>query len=533
MVPRRRLGVSLRRTGCLVLLLGSCETNAPPPEPDAVPTPAPSGPTPSQTPAPAPPPSPSTPAPAPTPESAAVQTSLASAPASPAIVARARAIQKDLECLRGRPFVQDPGIEFQSLEDFGKYLERQIDKEFGGEKGARTERLLHALRIVDPSIDVAAMLRKSALEQAAAYYDPETDTFYVVQDMPDMVLDMVMAHELQHAQQDQHTKLMDRYLEGDFDTLDGELAARFLVEGEATLVGTAWMVKDMSAGMFGGVLGNDVCYLPGRESTGSLEAFWVPLEDMLATQAAQTRADVQDPGILGKLATRMMSKSMYDSMKNLRDLPSFFFYSLLLPYNVGALTVYAPMKAAAFSWKGVDRLFEHPPETTEQALHPEKLIGRREAFSRPDLPAIAHSDFAGAQGWEADPVNRIGELTIRILLIEHGMSEREATDAAGGWRGDAARVFRKQDMLAYDWKLEWDGNADAIEFRTRVPAMIRAQHPGVAFSGDEAAAESARAKQGQIDFSWTDPQSRTRHGRMAWMGRTVYVIDGFDWPLQN
>jgi hypothetical protein len=229
----------------------------------------------------------------------------------------------------------------------------------------------------------------------------------------------------------------------------------------------------------------------------------------------------------------MMSKSMYDSMKNLRDLPNFFFYSLLLPYNAGALTVYEPMKAAAYSWKGVDALFSRPPETTEQALHPEKLIGRREAFSRPSLPAVAQSDFAGAEGWTDDPIDRVGELGIRILLIEHGLGEREATDAAAGWRGDTARVFRKQEMLAYDWKLEWDGNADAIEFRTRVPAMLRAQHPGLEFDGDANAAEDAQVKQGQLDFTWTDADSRTRHGRVAWTGRTVYLVDGFDWPLQN
>jgi hypothetical protein len=458
---------------------------------------------------------------------------LASEPASPAIVARARAIQKDLECLRGRPFTQDPGVEFQSLEDFSKYLDGQIEKEFGGEKGARSERLLHALRIVDPSIDVAAMLHKSALEQAAAYYDPETDTFYVVQDMPDMVLGMVMAHELQHAQQDQHTKLMDKYLEGDFDTLDSELAARFLVEGEATLVGTAWMVMDMGRSALGGILAAEICYLPGRDPGTEPEAFWPPIAEMLAVQAAQSRNDVQNPGVLGKLATRMLSKSMYDSMKKLENLPNFFFYSLLLPYNVGAVTVYEPFRAAAYSWKGVDLLFARPPETTEQALHPQKLTGRREPFSKPTLPDKGQSDFSDAQGWTEDPTNRIGELAIRIWLIEHGLDEREATDLATGWRGDTVRVFQKTDMLAYDWKLEWDGNADAKEVRVRLPDIIRAQHPEVAFEGSTAAAQSEKSAQGSLDFRWEDAQGRTRHGRLSWGGRELYLVDGFDWPLRG
>lgn len=458
---------------------------------------------------------------------------LKSGPASPEIVAKARAIQKDLECLRGRPFKQDPGVEFQSLEDFGKYLDKQIEKEFGGERGVRSERLLHALRIVDPAVDVAAMMHKSALEQAAAYYDPDTDTFYVVQEMPDLVLNMVMAHELQHAQQDQHTDLMDDYLEGKFDTLDAELAARFLVEGEATLVGNTWMVMDIGRSTLGGLLANEICYLPGKDRGARPEEFWPPVRDMLQAQAEQTREDVQDPGLFGKLATRMMSESMYDSMSNLKDLPNFFFYSLLLPYNVGAITVYEPFKATGYSWKGVDLLFDRPPQTTEQALHPDKLIGQREPFTTPQLPDFAQSDFAEAQDWEQDPVNRIGELAIRILLIEHGVPERESVPIAAGWRGDTARVFHKKDMLAYDWKLEWDGNADATEFRTQLARVLKSQHANIQFEQAATLIEDAKAHEGQVDFSWQDDQGRTRHGRVAWLSRTVYIVDGFDWPLRN
>jgi hypothetical protein len=447
-------------------------------------------------------------------------------------VARARSIQKDLECLRGRPFKEEVGVEFQSLEDFGAYLDKQIAREFGGEKGERSERLLHALRIVDPQIDVAQMLRKSAIEQAAAYYDPDTNTFYVVQDMPDMVLDMVMAHELQHAQQDQYHRMLDDYIDGKFDTLDEELAARFLVEGEATMVGNAWMIMNVGQEMLGGVLGQQVCYLPGKQA-GEPEQFWPPVGEMLATQAAQTREDVQDPGIFGKLATRMLSESMYDSMRNLKDLPNFFFYSLLLPYNVGAVSVYKPFASGGYQWQRVDALYTHPPQSTEQALHPDKLVGQREAFSKPKLPAVADSAFRDAQGWSADPPNRVGELAIRILLIEHGYSEAEATDAAAGWRGDAVRVFHKDSMLAYDWQQEWDGNADATQFRIRVARMLRAQHPNISFRGGSATAEDPKAHEGSVGFSWEDDDGKTRSGRMTWRSREVYLVDGFDWPLKS
>src|SRR5690606_28836331 len=121
---------------------------------------------------------------------------LESGPASPELVASARAIQERLACMRGEAFEQDPAVEFQSLTDFRAYVTRQLDKEFSGEKGDRLVRTLHALDIVDPSVDVRAQLLEAAVGQAAAYYDPEKDSFYVVQKMPELMLNSVMAHEL-------------------------------------------------------------------------------------------------------------------------------------------------------------------------------------------------------------------------------------------------------------------------------------------------------------------------------------------------
>jgi hypothetical protein len=503
--------------------LAACGGETPEAAPSgAVPVPAPTSPVPAPVPA-APTPTPTAPTPAPT--------GLVSGPASPATVARARAIQTDLECLRGRPFTGTPGIELQSLADFSAYLDRQIERELGGEKGDRDQRLLHALGLVEQDVDLRSMIHRSALEQAAAYYDPDTDTFYIVQEMPELVLDMVMAHELQHAQQDQHTQLLARYLSGGFESLDAELAARFLVEGEATLVGTAWMIMDVGRSALGGLMAHEVCHLPDRPSPTPPELFWPPIGDVLAAQAAQTRQQVQDPGLLGKLATRALSESMYDSMAKLRELPDFFFYSLLLPYNVGALTVYEPMRAAGWSWAGVDNLFEVPPETTEQALHPEKLVGRREPFTRPTLPDFARSAFADAVEWTADPDNRVGELGIRIWLIAHGRSEADAGTAAAGWRGDTARVWRKRDLLAFDWRMEWDTLADADELRVAIPGLLRARRPETVFETATAAAEDPATPSGQLDFTWSDPSGRTRHGRLEWDGREVYLVDGFDWPL--
>lgn len=459
-------------------------------------------------------------------------TGVESGPASPEIVSAARTIQGDVACIRGLPFEQDPAVEFQSLADFGTYLDAQLEKEFGDEDGEREARLLHALRIVDPAVDIYATLRKATLEQAAAYYDPEKDAFYVVQDMPAIALNSVMAHELQHAIQDQHTDLMDAYLEGEFDTLDESLAARFIVEGEATVVGNTWLLRDMGKKI--PALAMDVCHLPGdKQDLTEKDAFWGGAKKMLVDASKQTRKQIENPGMLASLATRMMSKSIHDSMIKMRELPNFFFYSMLWPYNKGALTVFTPFEAAGYDWAVVDELFNNPPQTCEQSLHPEKLVGTREAFTKPELEPLAQSPFRNATGWNDDGENRIGELATFVWLVEGGVEESVAVEAAAGWNGDSVRVYTKSrdgkdDALAYAWALAFDSGDDLTDFRTRVAGVLDKQLPEVSFSTSPgAAANHPRKLDGRLEFSWSEDGMK-RHGVMTWSPSDIRLWVGFD-----
>ena len=77
--------------------------------------------------------------------------------------------------------------------------------------------------------------------QVAAYYDPESDAFYVVtQDLSEQMLGGLYAHELYHGLQDQHYNLDEYILSQTGGKLnDDELLARqAVVEGEATYIMT-------------------------------------------------------------------------------------------------------------------------------------------------------------------------------------------------------------------------------------------------------------------------------------------------------
>jgi hypothetical protein len=449
------------------------------------------------------------------------QAGLATGPAGPELVAMAREIQREIECIRGRRFERDPALGFQSLEDFGVFIDAQLEREARSGKTARQERLLHALGIMKPEIRLDPIVRKATLDQAAAYYDSDSDTFYVVQEMPDLILRTVLAHELQHALQDQTTPLLDRAIHDGFETFDQEIAVRFLIEGEATLVGNAWALSGIGGSLLG-ELAPRICILPGRPPAGPVDLFWESARELMVAPAQQTRQDMQNPGLMAELLTRAVSPSMSDTMAKLKELPEFVFHSLTLPYTQGGATVFYVLERAQWRWEAIDALFAEPPESTEQVLHPHKLV-RRETFFRPELP-----EPASAGGWVHDRVDRVGELGLRILLMEHGVPETQAIADATGWNGDAVRISARGAELAFTWEIVWDTVEDAGKFRAHIPLILRSRHADSVIDGDLDALASSAPSAGEVRFRWLDEAGQVRYGTAKWWDRTLQLSDGWD-----
>ena len=120
-------------------------------------------------------------------------------------------IAEDVSCLRGQLFSPIPFLEHQSTEDFRTFVKTEIETEFGTPKGKNFSFTLKGLRLISTNFDLKQSYIDMLAEQAAAYYDPNTDGFYIVQQMKGVMLDATIAHELQHALQDQHTNLLKQY----------------------------------------------------------------------------------------------------------------------------------------------------------------------------------------------------------------------------------------------------------------------------------------------------------------------------------
>ena len=98
------------------------------------------------------------------------------------------------------------------------------------------------------------------------------------------------------------------------------------------------------------------------------------------------------------------------------------------PYAEGARFFEATFNRGG--WKAVNALYDAPPTTTEQVLHPDKYL-KREPAKKVTLPRLTIGD-----GWGPVDESVAGELGLRGLL-RTVMVEEDAAAAAAGWGGDA------------------------------------------------------------------------------------------------
>ena len=121
---------------------------------------------------------------------------------------------------------------------------------------------------------------------------------------------------------------------------------------------------------------------------------------------------------------------------------------------------------------GVGRLryvYKHPPESTEQILHPEKYI-RRERGTILEFPAL-ETLMTGRKSARVFRTT-LGELGTALLLESlNGGTKPEAPE---GWGGDQLTAWAEGDRTLIVWAALWDEEKDAREFEEAASAAARA-----------------------------------------------------------
>jgi hypothetical protein len=321
---------------------------------------------------------------------------------------KVRAMIARVSRARGLPALREVPIKVLNRDQILARIKAHVDDDVPKESIVDEGEALAALELVPPSYDFLEGSYRLIQGRIAGFYEPADGTMYLVDDLDDDEAEETLAHELDHALQDQTYPLapMMKYAPSQSDRLG---AAHALVEGDA-----------MSA-----------------------------MYDVVAGSAF----NVNDKLFQG-LATASTALSAQGSAA-----PYVLQASLIAPYSDGFSFVQALRQKGG--WPAVDQAWRALPETTEQLLHIEKYLAREPAIVVP-VPA---TDALGA-GFHAVLDDVMGEQSLRIAL-EAWAGRAAAIPAAAGWGGDRYVVARRdaggQHEIALGWHLVFDTDKDAHE----------------------------------------------------------------------
>lgn len=378
-------------------------------------------------------------------------------PADPQVVADG--IAREVAQIRGLPFKQPVSVELQSSAQFGEYVSRRIDEVVPEPIRRHYGLIVRALGLYrgPPIEDFSAMMTTVMSSQVGAYYDPDTQRFYVVMGgLPDLMQGVLYSHELYHALQDQHFGL-SRYLEtgparGDPSySGDGLLARQAVVEGEATYMMNLWMMQKMMQ------------KAPPREVVAKAVQMQVNMS------MEQLREALKQPQV-----AQLVGADLQDAMESADSIPPFILDALLGAYLKGVGFVFAVHEQG---WSAVEKLYtEYPPRSTEHILHPEKWLAREApvTFEWPNFGKVR-----ALREWELLDSDVLGEFQWRTVFKEHELPA-EAESVAAGWGGDRYAVFKRRDSDATLLLLRtsWDSEADAREFVDAYRRVLALKYAG-------------------------------------------------------
>jgi hypothetical protein len=357
---------------------------------------------------------------------------------------KADQIQKEVAELRGLPFKRNVKAELQSLDDFGKYLDKALETEVPAESKPYYGLVVRKLGLYNgPIIENAPdMMKMIMTSQAGAYYDPDKQTFFVLMTkMPEMLLDGLFAHELHHGLQDQYFDLNKYFLTPARTrslSTDETMARQAVVEGEATYMMTLWLMKRM---------------------TGS-----IPNRDLLGT-AVDMQANMDMEMLRSMLKQPQVAETMGDDLKSalaaIEKIPPFMFDALMGAYMKGLGFVFA---VEGHGWSEVEKLYTtKPPASMEQILHPEKWFAGETPLGI-KLPAFSDRRL---RDWELLDTDVIGEFRWRSIFKAQGLAA-DANELAAGWNGDRYAIMKRngksKDELLLLLYTAWDSEAEASQF---------------------------------------------------------------------
>lgn len=273
-------------------------------------------------------------------------------------------------------------------------------------------------------IDLKAASLKLLKSQVAGFYDPHGKEMVLVKGgadvgfwnsatefmiQRDIVGEMLLAHELTHALQDQNFDLESR-LDKVKDDDDRALALKTVAEGDATIAGFAYAVGRMDDSMVG-TLAENLKQLPSA----------------LAAEAPNTPEGLSVP--------------------------------LLFQYSEGVRFVGEAYRRGG--WQAVDALYRNPPQSSHQILHPALYFDS----ATPTQPRIALAGYDKIMsGWKKADEDTYGELMLRVILERNLDKKSSEVGLASRWTADRMVILQQGSLVNVIWMIAFSDTQAAQHF---------------------------------------------------------------------
>jgi hypothetical protein len=357
---------------------------------------------------------------------AAVATAHADGNALDALVAHLDQTAREVARTRGLPLRHAVAAEVVDRDALKTRVAARLAEPHAQVELAATGLVMARLGELPAGTDYPQLVADLLVEQIAGSYDPATKTLLLARSasLDDAGwADMVVAHELDHALQDQSFDLR-KFLA--VDEPDAILARRALVEGD----GIATMLE--------------VALARQHATVDWSNAEVAVLIDKVMEQGAGGCS-----GGSGSACGGAFDRAPFAVREN-----------LVFPYRAGFRFVAALRHRQ--TWPAVDAAFRRPPKSTAQIMHPERYLDG-------DAPATVTLDPPPAlKAWNVGATMVWGEHGFDVFLRAHGVDAGVAADAAAGWSGDRVVVLLDPEDASAQRacaiaRMEWESEADAIE----------------------------------------------------------------------
>jgi hypothetical protein len=399
----------------------------------------------------------------------------------------------------GLPIKSEVKRQITSRAAVESFLKVKFDEDESAKRMQRSEIVLKKFGLLDRDFALKPFLLALLKEQIEAYYDAKTKTVYMLDWVDIEEQKPVLAHELTHALQDQHSNLEkwnDQSPEdvslnsaGDTDHLakdEMDTAREAVIEGQATAVMMDYILKPM-----------------GKSLVKNPEVMDVVKQHMAASQ---------DSPILARA-------------------PLLLTESLLFPYREGLSfeqDVWMDQgQTAAFAGA-----MDHPPTSSWEIMNPREYEKRHV----PSLPLLPNIHSLVDSLYKPYDIGQIGQLDLHILTELFG-GEQAARDLTPAWNGGiywagqrlSAKTKVEQastNSIALFYLSAWKNAASAQAFARIYADELDNKYSGVRLDQvSQAATSTGSISQEQVYSTSEGPVVITTRGKL------VFVAESFPLDL--